>query len=61
MTNRARPLMIAKTRVTAPPGLAAGNSVSTSGALEMALLGVYSMENPAFCYSVSQASRRIEV
>ena len=25
------------------------------------LLGVYSMQNPAFCYIVSQASRRIEV
>ena len=49
------------THFTAPHGLDAGNSVSTSCALDMALLGVYSMQNPAFCYIVSQASRRIEV
>ena len=61
MNNLARSLRMAKTRFTAPHGLDAGNSVSTSCALDMALLGVYSMQNPAFCYIVSQASRRIEV
>lgn len=50
-----------KTRFTAPHGLDAGNAVSTSCALDMALLGMYSMQNPAFCYIVSQASRRIGV
>ena len=58
MNNLARSLRMAKTHFTAPHGLDAGNSVSTSCA---ALLGVYSMQNPAFCYIVSQASRRIEV
>ena len=61
MNNLARSLRMAKTHFTAPHGLDAGNSVSTSCALDMALLGVYSMQNPAFCYIVSQASRRIEV
>ena len=61
MNNLARSLRMAKTHFTAPHGLDAGNSVSTSCALDMALLGVYSMQNPAFCYIVSQASLRIEV
>lgn len=61
MNNLARSLRMAKTHFTAPHGLDAGNSVSTSCALDMALLGVYSMQNPAFCYIVSQVSRRIEV
>ena len=61
MNNLARSLRMAKTHFTAPHGLDAGNSVSTSCALDMALLGVYSMQNPAFCFIVSQASRRIEV
>lgn len=61
MNNLARSLRMAKTHFTAPHGLDAGNSVSTSCALDMALLGVYSMQNPAFCYIVSQTSRRIEV
>ena len=56
MNNLARSLRMAKTHFTAPHGLDAGNC-----ALDMALLGVYSMQNPAFCYIVSQASRRIEV
>ena len=61
MNNLARSLRMTKTHFAAPHGLDAGNSVSTSCALDMALLGVYSMQNPAFCYIVSQASRRIEV
>ena len=48
MNNLARSLRMAKTHFTAPHGLDAGNSVSTSCALDMALLGVYSMQNPAF-------------
>lgn len=44
MNNLARSLRMAKTRFTAPHGLDAGNSVSTSCALDMALLGVYSMQ-----------------
>ena len=36
---------MAKTRFTAPHGLDAGNSVSTSCSLDRALLGVYSMQN----------------
>lgn len=61
MNNLARSLRMFKTRFTAPHGLDVGNDVSTSCALDMALLGVYSMQNPAFCYIVSQASRRIGV
>ena len=61
MNNLARSLRMTKTRFTAPHGLDAGNAVSTSCALDMALLGMYSMQNPAFCYIVSQASRRIGV
>lgn len=61
MNNLARSLKMSKTRFTAPHGLDAGNSVSESCALDMALLGAYSMQNPAFCYIVSQASRRIGV
>lgn len=61
MNNLARSLRMSRTRFTTPHGLDAGNSVSTSCALDMALLGVYSMQNPAFCYIVSQASRRIGV
>lgn len=61
MNNLARSLRMFKTRFAAPHGLDIGNSVSSSCALDMALLGAYSMQNPAFCYIVSQASRRIEV
>ena len=61
MNNLARSLRMAKTTFAAPHGLDAGNSVSTSCALDMTLLGAYSMQNPAFCYIVSQASRRIGV
>lgn len=61
MNNLARSLRMNGTRFAAPHGLDAGNSVSTSCAVDMALLGMYSMQNPAFCYIVSQASRRIGV
>lgn len=61
MNNLARSLKMAKTKFTAPHGLDAGDGVSMSCALDMVLLGSYSMQNPAFCYIVSQASRRIGV
>lgn len=51
MNNLARSLRMTKTRFTAPHGLDAGNAVSTSCALDMALLGMYSMQNPAFATS----------
>lgn len=48
MNNLARSLRMTKTRFTAPHGLDAGNAVSTSCALDMALLGMYSHAESRF-------------
>lgn len=61
MNNLARSLKMEKTRFVAPHGQDFGSSVNESCALDMALLGAYSMQNAAFCYIVTQASRRIAV
>ncbi len=61
MNNMAKELGMIRTRFVSPHGLDAGANVNSSCAVDMALLGMYSMQNSAFCYIVSQASRRIAV
>jgi D-alanyl-D-alanine carboxypeptidase len=61
MNNLARSIRMSKTNFVAPHGMDSQKNVSESCAVDMVLLGMYSMQNPAFCYIVSQASRRITV
>ncbi len=61
MNNLAKELGMVRTRFVSPHGLDAGSDVNSSCAVDLALLATYSMQNSAFCYIVSQASRRIAV
>lgn len=61
MNNLASALGMKKTRFYAPHGIDAQGSVSESCAVDMALLGVYSMRNKAFAFIAQHPGRRIGV
>ncbi len=61
MNALATELGMKKTRFVVPHGLDVGKNINYSCAVDMALLGSYCMQNPAFCYIASQSARRITV
>lgn len=61
MNNLAAAIGMKKTHFVAPHGLESPDSASTSCAVDLALLGMYATQRPAFCFIVKQPSRRIGV
>lgn len=61
MNNLAAAIGMKKTKFAAPHGLESQSSASMSCAVDLALLGMYATQRPAFCFIVKQASRRIGV